>query len=100
MSNVLKINFNNFFGSRYVGKYVPGYFPVTVHVEDARAFDRNKAYGEVYYFFPKPRSYAFICICFASVERKIENNIMFYGVSFFIFHNMIFLCLYYTMISI
>ncbi|EHA8589171.1 putative Diacylglycerol O-acyltransferase [Cocos nucifera] len=28
----------------YVDKYAPGYFPVTVHVENLRAFDQNKAY--------------------------------------------------------
>ncbi|KAJ8504274.1 hypothetical protein OPV22_005160 [Ensete ventricosum] len=30
--------------SRYVGKYVAGYFPITVHVEDIKAFDPDQAY--------------------------------------------------------
>ncbi|KAJ0969199.1 hypothetical protein J5N97_022076 [Dioscorea zingiberensis] len=30
--------------ARYVGKYVPGYFPMTLHIEDAKAFDPNKAF--------------------------------------------------------
>ncbi|KAJ0969583.1 hypothetical protein J5N97_022460 [Dioscorea zingiberensis] len=30
--------------ARYVGKYVPGYFPITLHIEDAKAFDPNKAF--------------------------------------------------------
>ncbi|XP_058086117.1 diacylglycerol O-acyltransferase 2D-like isoform X2 [Magnolia sinica] len=39
----------------YVGKYAPGYFPVTVHIEDAKLFDRDKAYilvAEPHSIFP------------------------------------------------
>ncbi|XP_058086122.1 diacylglycerol O-acyltransferase 2-like isoform X5 [Magnolia sinica] len=41
--------------ARYVGKYAPGYFPVTVHIEDAKLFDRDKAYilvAEPHSIFP------------------------------------------------
>ncbi|KAJ0963298.1 hypothetical protein J5N97_028420 [Dioscorea zingiberensis] len=30
--------------ARYVEKYVRGYFPMTLHIEDAKAFDPNKAF--------------------------------------------------------
>ncbi|RWV96353.1 hypothetical protein GW17_00040950 [Ensete ventricosum] len=36
---------------RYIGKYVAGYFPITVHVEDIKAFDPDQAYGELFFIF-------------------------------------------------
>ncbi|KAK1303847.1 Diacylglycerol O-acyltransferase 2 [Acorus calamus] len=39
----------------YVGKYAPGYFPITVHIEDVKALDPNKSYvlaAEPHSIFP------------------------------------------------
>ncbi|XP_014756700.1 diacylglycerol O-acyltransferase 2D isoform X1 [Brachypodium distachyon] len=33
--------------ARFISKYVIGYFPVTLHVEDYNAFDPKRAYGEL-----------------------------------------------------
>ncbi|XP_039123033.1 diacylglycerol O-acyltransferase 2D-like [Dioscorea cayenensis subsp. rotundata] len=30
--------------ARYVGRYVPGYFPMTLHIEETKAFNPNKSY--------------------------------------------------------
>ena len=44
---------------RFISRYVIGYFPVTLHVEDYDAFDPSRAYGELIFTisFPFKSSY-------------------------------------------
>ncbi|KAM0935432.1 putative diacylglycerol O-acyltransferase [Dioscorea sansibarensis] len=44
LSSILFFSSSTHAALLYVGRYVPGYFPMTLHIEEAKAFNPNKSY--------------------------------------------------------
>lgn len=57
--------------SRYICKHACGYFPVTLYVEDIKAFDPNRAYGK---FTDKPHLTVFLILRIVALQSLFDGD--------------------------